>query len=244
MVSVIIPVYNSAYFLSRCLDSVISQTYVDIEVVLVDDGSTDKSGRICDEYAENDSRVLVYHQKNQGASIARKEGIIKARGEWLSFVDSDDIVENDYIERLLNAVKQFGTKMATCDQIQQKEGTNIQIDKSSPSILLEERELHSKFFRYQFWGFWGKIYHRSVFNNIYFPQYTINEDYVVMAQLFDRYKQMAYVPIGLYHYMTHDGGLSHQKLSPRMFDEFYNKQWVVDFYQKQTQLMRLLIIFK
>ncbi len=210
MVSVIVPVYNSASYLSRCLDSVISQTYVDIEVVLVDDGSTDDSGKICDRYAEKDARVCVYHQKNQGASIARKDGIIKAKGEWLSFVDSDDIVEIDYIERLFDAVKQFGTKMATCDQNQHKEGINILINKSSPSKLLEEKELHQRFFHYQFWDFWGKIYYRSVFKEIYFPQYIINEDYVVMAQLFDRYKQIAYVPIGLYHYMTHNESLSHQ----------------------------------
>lgn len=234
MVSVIVPVYNSASYLSRCLDSVISQTYVDIEVVLVDDGSTDDSGEICDRYAEKDARVCVYHQKNQGASIARKDGIIKAKGEWLSFVDSDDIVEIDYIERLFDAVKQFGTKMATCDQNQHKEGINILINKSSPSKLLGEKELHQRFFHYQFWGFWGKIYHRSVFDNIYFPQYTINEDYVVMAQLFDRYKQMAYVPIGLYHYIIHGESLSHQKLSSRMFDEYYNKLWAVDFYKKKN----------
>ncbi len=234
LVSVIIPVYNAASYLRRCIDSVADQTYTDLEIILIDDGSNDGSDKICDDYITRDSRFEVIHQQNQGASIARKEGIAKAKGEWLSFVDSDDIVEKDYIECLFDAAKQHQTQIAACDQIQHKEGDVIQMDKSSHAILFEDRELHRRFFHYQFWGFWGKIYHRSVFENVYFPQYTINEDYVVMAQLFDKYKQMAYVPIGLYHYMVHPSSLSHQPLSSRMFDEYYNKLWVVDFYKKNN----------
>ena len=234
MVSVIIPVYNSELYLSRSIDAVLRQTYTNIEVVLVDDGSTDESSYICDDYVGKDARVSVYHQLNKGASIARKNGIGYAKGEWLTFVDSDDIVENDYIERLFNAMQKFRVEIVACDQIKHVEGTDVVVEKDKESILLDEKELHDRFFKYQFWGFWGKIYHKSVFNGMYFPEYTINEDYVVMAQLFDRYKQMAYVPIGLYHYMTHVESLSHQKLSPRMFDEFYNKQWVLDFYKKKN----------
>ena len=198
---------------------------------MIDDGSADESGRICDEYAEKDARFKVYHQKNQGASISRKNGIAKATGEWLTFVDSDDIVEEDYVERLFNAMQEEGVEIAACDQVQHMEGTTIAIDKTASTILLDEANLHQRFFHYQFWGFWGKIYHRSVFEGIYFPTYTINEDYVVMAQLFDKYQQMAYVPMGLYHYMVHAVSLSHQPLSLRMFDEYHNKRWVVDFYR-------------
>ena len=232
MVSIIIPIYNSANYLQRCLDFVVHQTYNDWELILVDDGSVDDSKSLCDKEAESDGRIRVLHQNNQGASIARRNGIREAQGEWLTFVDSDDIIENDYIERLFHAVQQFHVKVAACDQIQHIEGTDVVVEKDKESILLDEKELHDRFFKYQFWGFWGKIYHKSVFKDVYFPSYTINEDYVVMAQLFDRYKQIAYVPMGLYHYMIHSDSLSHQKLSPRMFDEFYNKLWVVNFYKR------------
>ena len=232
MVSVIIPIYNSDQYIGRCLDSVLKQTYKDLEVILVDDGSVDDSGKICDDYAVRESRVKVFHQKNSGASIARKNGIGYAKGELLTFVDSDDIVENDYIERLFNAMQKFRVEIVACDQIKHVEGTDVVVEKDKESILLDEKELHDRFFKYQFWGFWGKIYHKSVFKDVYFPSYTINEDYVVMAQLFDRYKQIAYVPMGLYHYMIHGGSLSHQNLSPRMFDEFYNKLWVANFYKR------------
>lgn len=240
MISIIIPVYNTSQYLSRCIKHVFHQTYTDWELILVDDGSTDGSGEICDEVAKkNGQTVCVIHQRNQGASVARKVGIEHSRGEWLTFVDSDDIVEDDYLEKLYGAMNQYDVKIVACDQVHHIEGTEIFIDKSSDVILLDDAALHRRFFRYQFWGFGGKIYHKSVFDGIYIPEYTINEDYVVMAQLFDRYKQMAYVPMGLYHYMTHGESLSHQKLSRRMFDEYYNKLWVRDFYaQRNPQYLK------
>ena len=236
MISIIIPVYNSFQYLSRCIECVFRQTYTDWELILVDDGSTDGSGEICDKVAESSSQIHVIHQHNQGASVARKVGIEHSSGEYLTFVDSDDIVEEDYLERLFNAMTQYGVKIAACDQIKHQEGTELIVDKSWEMILLDDKALHNRFFKYQFWGFGGKIYHKSVFEGIYFPKYTINEDYVVMVQLFDRYKQVVYIPMGLYHYMTHGDSLSYQKLSQRMFDEYYNKLWVRDFYRDYNPL--------
>lgn len=235
MISIIIPVYNSSYYLSRCIECVFHQTYMDWELILVDDGSTDGSGEICDKVAErNCKKVHVIHQQNQGASVARKVGIEQSKGELLTFVDSDDIIEDDYLERLYNAMNQYGVKIAACDQIIHQEGTDLKVDKSVEVMLLDNKPIHDRFFNYQFWGFGGKIYHKSVFEGVYFPEYTINEDYVVMAQLFNLQKQMAYVPMGLYHYMTHGDSLSHQKLSKRMFDEYYNKLWVRNFYAEKN----------
>lgn len=234
MVSIIIPVYNSVQFLERCVSCIFNQTYKNWELILIDDGSTDGSAVICDEYTKEDGCVKVIHQQNLGASFARKRGIDVAKGEYLTFVDSDDIVEDDYLERLYNAMNQYGVKIAACDQIIHQEGTDLKVDKSVEVMLLDNKPIHDRFFNYQFWGFGGKIYHKSVFEGVYFPEYTINEDYVVMAQLFDRYKQMAYIPMGLYHYMTHGESLSHQKLSKRMFDEYYNKLWVRDFYAEKN----------
>lgn len=235
MISIIIPVYNSSKYLPRCVDSILRQTYNDWELILVDDGSTDGSEDICDEIEKKiKSKVRVIHQANQGASAARKVGIECSKGEWLAFVDSDDIVEEDYLERLYNAVYQYGVIIAACEQIKHQEGTDLAVDKSGEVMLLDDKALHKRFFGYQFWGFGGKIYHKTVFDNIFFPDYTINEDYVVMAQLFERFKQMAYIPMGLYHYMTHTDSLSHQKLSQRLFDEYYNKLWVRDFYKNSN----------
>ena len=235
MISVIVPVFNASQYLPRCIQSILGQTYSIWELILVDDGSTDNSFVLCKQYEkENPRKIRAFHQVNSGASIARKRGIAEANGEFLMFVDSDDYVENDYLERLYKATNQYGVKIAACDPIKHQEGTDLIVDKSGEVMLLDNKAIHDKFFKYQFWGFWGKIYHKSVFEQIYFPEYTINEDYVVMAQLFHRHKQMAYVPMGLYHYMAHGDSLSHQKLSKRMFDEYYNKVWVKDFYAEKN----------
>ncbi len=235
MISVIVPVYNTSYYLSRCVQSILNQTCSEWELILVDDGSTDNSGEVCEQFKEQfPQKVRVFHQKNAGASIARKNGISEAKGDFLMFVDGDDYVERDYMERLLHAMTRYNSKIVSCDPLCHPEDTEVHVDRTANTMLLDERSLYKRFFGYQFWGFWGKLYHRSVFDDLYFPKYTINEDYVVMAQLFERYKQMVYVPIGLYHYVSHEDSLSHQKLSVRMFDEYYNKLWVRDFYTKNN----------
>ena len=104
-ISVIIPVYNVEDYLSKCLQSVINQTYTNLEIILVDDGSTDNSGEICDEFSENDNRIKVIHQKNTGVSQARKIGIDVADGKYIGFVDADDWIEPDMYETLINKMK-------------------------------------------------------------------------------------------------------------------------------------------
>jgi len=100
MISIIVPIYNTECYLRECIDSILAQTYTDFELLLIDDGSTDKSGDICDEYALKDSRICVFHKENGGVSSARNIGIENARGEWICFVDADDVIENNYLEVL------------------------------------------------------------------------------------------------------------------------------------------------
>lgn len=231
-ITIIIPVYNAGVYLDRCLHSIETQTYTEWECVLVNDGSQDDSATICNQWQIKSSKIKVIHQDNKGASIARQVGIAAARGEFLSFIDVDDVIEPDYLEKLYTAISDFDTEIAACDFIKHHEDENVTINRNSNSRILESDELHQHFFKYKFWGFWGKIYKREVFNGIYFPKATINEDYVVMAQLFQKYQRMAYVPIPLYHYMIHEGSLSNLQISARAIEEFYNKKWVVEFYKK------------
>lgn len=229
-ISVIIPVYNCSDYLARCVKSILAQTYQHWEMILVDDGSTDGVGGMCDDLAETDCRIKVIHQQNKGASIARQVGITFAKGDFLSFVDADDWVEPDYFERLYNALIDNTVDIAACDYIKQQEGESIEIDRHASYTILEYKELHQRFFKYEFWGFWGKLYKKEVFDGIYFPKATINEDYVVMAQLFHKCRRMAYVPISLYHYMMHEGSLSNLQLNMRMLEEWENKKWALSYY--------------
>ena len=119
MISVIVPVYNTEKYLRRCIDSILAQTYSDFELILIDDGSTDNSGKICDDYAEKDNRIVVIHQDNKGQAIARNVGLDyvfeKDNSEWISFVDSDDCIHGRYLETLLAAGIKNCVKISVCD---------------------------------------------------------------------------------------------------------------------------------
>ena len=114
LVSVIVPIYNKENLISRCIESLIRQKYINIEIILVDDGSTDKSLAICQKYEKKDTRIKTYHKDNGGISSARNYGIAKARGEWISFVDADDYVENDYIKLLIQNCNDVDLVVCNC----------------------------------------------------------------------------------------------------------------------------------
>ncbi len=228
LISIVIPVYNAERYLRRCMGTVLGQSYKQIEIVLVNDGSTDDSAHLCDEYAKLDGRVRVIHQQNRGASIARFNGLKLSRGEYVAFVDSDDWVENDYILCLYELIIKYHVSVSAC---QVKRGSIGQVDEpvsaNCQTSLLEFDQLMPRFLHYEFWGFVGKLYRREVLlDGIVFPEATISEDYFVMAQLFLKARKMAVTSQPLYVYECHSESLSHQKLSKRAFEEFDNVRGV------------------
>lgn len=229
VLSVIIPVYNSEEWLVRCLDSVLSQVVpIPWEIILIDDGSTDNSAGICDNYARSFARLHVFHTINQGASFARKMGIQKARGEYISFVDSDDFVKPGYLKTLYELIKESGSSISACAIDGSWESTTSH----SPRILFYE-ELMPRFFKYEYWGLVAKMFSRSLFETIQIPRATISEDYYVMVQLFAKEKKMAFSPEALYIYNCHSDSLSHTPISNKAFEEFENVKSVLDFTSAQ-----------
>lgn len=242
MISIIIPIYNAEKYIQRCIECVLSQDYKNWELILVNDGSTDHSKTICEKIAENEHRIQVICQENKGASVARRVGIEHAQGEFLVFIDCDDLVEKNYLSTLFHAIQTKQTKIAACGVTKHPEEESPVIPQPAAPVILEEKELFSRFFRYEFWGYVDKIYHKSVFEDIHFPTHTINEDYVVMLQLFQKEHRIAYVETPLYHYLIHPNSLSHQKISKRAFDEYHNKIWAYHYcteklpqYKKQAE---------
>lgn len=222
-ISIIVPVYNVEKYLHRCINSILAQTFTDFEIILINDGSTDSSGKICDEYAQQYENIIVFHSENKGASLARKIGLQKANGEYVAFVDSDDFVSVDYIESLYNLIVKYNTHISACGVCLIKDENDItQLPASTKDCVLDFDTLMRRFFKYEFWGFWGKIYHKSLFDNIIFPLETVSEDYYVMAQIFMNEKKMAITNNQMYYYEKHEGSLSSLKLSSRSFDEFPN----------------------
>lgn len=225
LVSVIVPVYNAEKYLERCLDSLLRQVYSPLEIILVDDGATDGSAQICDTYAsrsEEGCTITVIHQQNTGASIARKNGIAVAKGEYLTFVDADDVVSPQYVSALYEAILKHGTTMSVCRYEIGKSVADFQFAEKFASRLLDETELFQRFFKYEFWGFPGALYKKTLFETVDFPEATVNEDYYVKAQLFCRDSKVAEVNAPLYYYEKHVGSLSNLKISARALGEFDN----------------------
>ena len=205
-ISIIVPVYNVENYIEECLESVIHQTFRDLEIILIDDGSTDKSGEICDEYARKDARIHVIHQKNSGLSFARNVGIDRATGDYLMFVDSDDYVTNDFCEALYKKAVNSNADIVIGQYIRIENGQLINGINNIKEGMVSGRDallmLVGKKLNYTVWD---KLYKRRVFDHIRFPNGKNYEDHIT-SRLF---LQCAYVYIIdkiVYYYRVNRAG--------------------------------------
>ena len=187
LVSVIIPVYKVEQYLERCVRSVTSQTYDNLEILLIDDGSPDRCGEMCDSFAAEDRRIRVIHQKNGGLSAARNTGIDASSGQWLFFIDSDDFIHRDCIGKLLAAAETSGADIASCG-FEKTEDDTIRGDVRFP---------------------WGKIYRRELFQGIRFPEGRTFEDLATTHLLVNRCREVACVSAPYYGYFRNPASISH-----------------------------------
>ncbi|NLP46840.1 MAG: glycosyltransferase family 2 protein [Epulopiscium sp.] len=189
LISVVIPVYKVEEYLNRCVTSVLNQTYSNIEVILVNDGSPDNCGKMCDEFAEKDKRVTVIHKENGGLSSARNAGIEIAKGEYLSFLDSDDWVEVTFIEKALKLLVESKADIAITNYMkiynEREKINNDKIEKYEFSNLEALNALAGKF-NTQITTAWGKIYHRDIFDKIRYPIGKIHEDEFVIHHILNK----------------------------------------------------------
>ena len=213
LVSVIVPVYNAEHYLLPCLKSLSAQSYSNIEVILVDDGSTDLSGKICDDYAASDSRFRVFHQKNGGPGPARNCGLENARGEWISFVDSDDEVHVDYLKLLLEAAESSGSDIAMCEyqKIEGNDPPQEVEDVSSFSVkIIDVDQAIKRMFADNDLAYMivcAKIFKKSVFETIRFDK-MICEDMDLLSRLLPTINQIAYLGKKLYFYYSRNGSIT------------------------------------
>ena len=179
MISVIIPVYNVEKYISQCLDSVCNQTYTDLEIILVDDGSTDESGKICDEYAQRDSRIKVIHQSNGGAAAAKNAGLLSATGKYLSFVDSDDFLEPGAYWHMLQIIQEWGADVVQCSYRDVFQDHTVERFLQIEKKVLSETEFLTLFTKDWTCGLMtDKLYERSIFKGIFFETgHKIDDEY-------------------------------------------------------------------
>ncbi len=203
-VSVIIPVYNVRDYLDEAVNSAVSQTYRNLEIILVDDGSTDGSGRLCDAWKEKDSRIIVIHDRNEGLSEARNRGIRIASGEYICFLDSDDYYDTAFVEKLLSCMEATGADLAICPAWKlYPDGAKTGPDPEQRYVELDTDEVFKLLFTHS--GHiglyaWNKMYRASLFADIRFPYGKYFEDSGTTYKIVDRSRKNVYCPEPLYYY--------------------------------------------
>lgn len=216
IISVIIPIYNVEKHVRRCIESISAQTYKNWELILVDDGSPDRSGTVCDEYAKKDKRINVVHKVNGGSASARNAGLRVAMGDYITFVDGDDWIESDAFERMMLCAKETGADIVMSDFTIDKSGSSsvskqgaVDIDATEIIKAMMTGKLHG--------SNCNKIYRRSLVseNNIHFidgADYT--EDLAFNIKLLTLTTKIVYLPIAYYHYCIYDNSMSHATVDP------------------------------
>ncbi|MBR4710799.1 MAG: glycosyltransferase family 2 protein [Clostridia bacterium] len=207
MISVIVPVYHVEPYLRQCVDSILDQTYRDIEILLIEDGSPDRCGEICDEYGRNDDRVKVYHTENRGLAAARNLGLREAAGEYIGFVDSDDWIEADMYEVLLRLLEKTGADVSVCDFIQ--EPVSFKKDFYPVDTVLHGTDtINALFTKAVNYTVWNKLYRREIFRGILFPDGKNYEDVAAMHRIMHKASGVAVIPAVKYHYRIRDESIT------------------------------------
>ena len=242
MISIIVPVYKVEKYLPRCIESILNQTYKDLELILIDDGSPDNCPQICDEYAKKDSRIVVLHQKNKGVSAARNAGLNLAKGEYIGFVDPDDFVVPEMYETMSGEMERQQVELAICGYDYFDENGNVDIKrlyKSRENELLTQKEIMNRFsdmppsIRH---GVWNKLFKKNLLHEIRFIEgLHSSEDVFFLNEYVLRVKKAVMIHQPFYKNTVREGSATHGGLSIesladsfRAHDKMYND--VIQYY--------------
>ena len=215
LVSVVVPIYRAEAYLKQCVDSLLGQSYDNLEILLTDDGSPDGCGSICDAYEAQDPRVTVIHQENRGVSAARNAGVSAARGEYIAFVDADDWVEAEHIGYLLQLIRQETADIAVC-----RCETKAPRGGAETVLLSGEEALRALLYQKLFdTSPWSKLYRADIVKETPFPENMFFEDLAVVCQMFGKVKRVAYSRRRTYHYHRTLDGTMNGGYVERLLDE-------------------------
>lgn len=232
LISVIIPVYNTEKYLNKCVETVTQQTINNIEILLIDDGSTDNSGKLCDEWANRDSRIRVFHKPNEGLSATRNYGLKHAKGNYVAWVDSDDYVAPFFVEKLYNKLIDNDADMSMCNfyglqgDILTFDGASRIFDATYTSKQFMEMVYTTGFFCV----IWNKMAKKEAFYNVLFPVGRRFEDASVMRRLAENCNKIVVFDEPLYYYRRHEASITMKKRSKQEEDQYLMEycKWVED----------------
>ena len=221
IISVIVPVYNVGKYLRECLDSIVNQTYKNLEIILVDDGSLDDSGKICDEYAEKDSRIKVIHKENGGVSDARNVGMEISTGEYIFFVDSDDYIEKNAIKEFVGIAERENADIVIANNVFFRDCEVIRENINNKGKEVYSKEQAAEHYASFDWGAWNKLFRKEVHESILFPKGKIHEDEAIMFQLIANSNKIVHIERTLYYYRKRGGSITEQNYSTKKMDWYY-----------------------
>ena len=219
-ISVIIPVYNVEQYLEKCLDSILNQTYKNIEIILVNDRSIDKSGLICDEYSRKYNNIRVFHNENGGVSSARNLGIDNATGQYLAFIDPDDYIDVNMYEILVEKIVETNSDIAMCSFVYVKEHENIVEDNSDEIIIFDKEEVLNRYFNrvkpFNASFLWNKLFKRELFEKDRLDvELKIQEDTEILLRIYDKVNSVVYIASPLYLYLIRNGAATEGRISKK-----------------------------
>lgn len=210
IISIIVPIYNVEEYLPRCLDSLCQQSYDNLQIILIDDGSPDRCGIICDEYAARDKRIEVIHQINQGIAMARNKGLESVKGKYIGFIDSDDYVAYDMFEKMYNAIIENNADMAVCNTVRVDEDGNKKIGASyaDHSGCYDGSDFLKLYVATMHGNMANKLFSAELFNDIRFPVGHCFEDLFPLCMSIYKSKKVAYLNEGLFFYCVRTGSIT------------------------------------
>lgn len=243
-ISVIIPIYKVEDYLETCIESVLRQTYSNLEIILVDDGSPDHCGEICEKYAQKDKRIQIIHKENGGLSSARNAGLDVATGEYIAFIDSDDCVAETFIETLYQLCLKEDAEIAECDFV--KFSNQIkEVHREKQVEVISSFEMQARIYSDDYVRtivVWNKLYHQNIYANLRFPEGKIHEDEFTSYKAFDTVKKkIAITNEVLYYYRSSENSIMGKKFYMKRLDalqaleerkEYYFQKQQIDLWEK------------
>ena len=242
LISVIVPIYNVEPYLRKCLDSLISQTYKALQIILVDDGSPDNCGKICDEYSALDSRITVIHKLNSGVSSARNTGLDAAKGAYIGWVDPDDWIEPDMFEYMLEKATDYSADIVVCGRAEQYPSRTVIKGWNKETVYTREQALEQLINDQELGSYlWDKLCKAPLFDGVRFPEGRTFEDVSVVHLLFVCADKTVCLPETKYHYLQRcDGIVGNQNLKARINRYIADKQRYDDLHEEYPQLSTAL----
>lgn len=242
-ISIIVPVYNAEKYLKRCIDSIINQSYNDFELILIDDGSTDKSGIICDKCAQIDKRIKVIHKKNEGVSLTRNLGINMANGEYITFIDSDDWIEQDFLKKAIEYIRKNNVSILITGFVFENNKKIFNVFNGKKDKIILNNEMKREFLKQNkfSWTVYDKFFKKEIIKKYKFDsRFKIGEDMLFCWQIFNNVEKIGYLPLYKYHYDISASKTMTSKFSLKWFDGIKVKRMIYKDVKDVSRELELL----